>query len=509
MNLRGVTRLHETEKALQSRMWWELIGWLCLANAVFYVSLFAGELYLAWSSLKIVPTLSGPPSSESPLLAVPSPTSQPPPMGEPTFVPATPSLFEAPTPAEFVPPTPTATLVFTAILIPSPTPSSAPVAVAQPVPTAVPPVTLPPDTVTILLLGSDRRQGWTHWRTDTIILVAVDTKGHTAGLLSIPRDMWVYIPGRGNERINTAELWGELGKYPGGGPALIKKTIEYNLGLPVHYYVRVDLQGFVRIIDTLGGVTVDVDCPLSDRFPDPDSPTGFTDLDLVPGIYHLDGKMALYYSRSRLSTSDFDRSLRQQKVIRGIWEQGLRLDILPKIPELWQALSDTFQTDLSLEQVLTLAYLGTQMEPQNIHGHFIDRTMVTGWRTPKGAQVLLPNHERIRQVVAQFLAPPPLDLVWAEGARVEAQNGTDLADWTELVASRLRWQGVQVVSVGPADRFDYQESLILDYTDKPHTSALLARILYLPPDRIQRQLDFSSPVDIRIILGRDFQPCHR
>jgi len=369
-------------------------------------------------------------------------------------------------------------------------------------------VTLPPDTVIVLLLGSDRREGWTHWRTDTLILVAVDTRGHTAGLLSIPRDLWVYIPGRGNERINTADLRGEMGKYPGGGPALIKKTIEYNLGLPVHYYVRVDLQGFVKIIDTLGGVTVDVDCPLSDRFPDPDSPTGFTDLDLSPGIYHLDGKTALYYSRSRLSTSDFDRSRRQQKVIRGIWEQALRLDILPRIPELWQALSDAFQTDLSLEQVLTLAYLGTQMEPQNIHGHFIDRTMVTGWRTPQGAQVVLPNHEKIRQVVAQFLAPPPLDLVWAEGARVEIQNGTDLADWTELVASRLRWQGVQVVSLGPADRLDYQESLMIDYTDKPHTSALLTRLLYLPPDRIQRQLDFSSPVDIRIILGRDFQPCH-
>jgi LCP family protein required for cell wall assembly len=500
VNLGRVARLHETEKARQSRMWWELIGWLCLANAVFYVFLFAGELYLAWSSLKTAPMLSGSPSSKPVLLAAPNPTSQPPP-GEPTFVPATPSFIEALTP--------TANLVFTATLIPSPTPSSVPVAVVQPAPTAVPQVALPPDTVTILLLGSDRREGQTYWRTDSIILVAVDTRGHTAGLLSIPRDLWVYIPGRGNERINTAELWGEMGKYPGGGPALIKKTVEYNLGLPVHYYARVDFQGFVKIIDTLGGVTVDVDCSLSDRFPDPDSSTGFYDLDLSPGICRLDGKAALYYSRSRLSTSDYDRSRRQQKVIKGIWDQALRLDILPKIPELWQTLGDTFQTDLSLEQALTLAYLGTQMEPQNIHGHFIDGTMVTGWTTSQGARVLLPNHEKIRQVVAQFLAPPPLDLVWAEGARVEIQNGTDLADWTELVAARLRWQGVQVVSVGPADRFDYQASLIIDYTDKPYTSALLATLLYLPPERIQRQLDFSSPVDIRIILGRDFQPCHR
>ncbi len=506
MNLKKVARLHERERVRQTEMWWEFIRWLLLANAVFYFVLFAGELYLAWSSW-VPPVLSAPSVVEPAAPATSNPAS-PSPTVVPAFAPATPSFLETPTPTTTLP-TPTVALVFTAPIVPMPTPSPAPVVVAPPGPTAVPPVMLPPETVTVLLLGSDRREGQSHWRTDTLILVAVDTRGHTAGLLSIPRDLWVYIPGHGNERINTAELWGELEKYPGGGPALIKKTIEYNLGLPVHYYVRVEFQGFIKIIDTLGGVTVDVDCPLSDRFPDPDSPTGFYDLDLSPGIYHLDGKAALYYSRSRLSTSDYDRSRRQQKVLKGIWQQALRLDILPKIPQLWQALSDSFQTDLSLEQVLTLAYLGTQMEPQNIHGHFIDRTTVTGWVTPQGAQVLLPNYEKIRQVIDQFLAPPPLDLVWAEGARVEVLNGTDPADWTALVASRLRWQGVQVVSVGPADRLDYQESLIIDYTDKPHTSALLAQVLYLPSERIQRQLNFASPVDIRIILGRDFQPCHR
>lgn len=504
MNLKRVAPLHETKRVRQTEMWWELIRWLLLVNAVFYFSLFVGELYLAWSSSAA--SMTSAPPMEPALLATSNPTV-PSPTTISVFAPATPSSLEVPAPT--LPPTPTVTLVVMATLVPTPTLSPIPVVVAQPGPTAVPQVMLPPDTVTVLLLGSDQRERQSHWRTDTIILVAVNTRSHTAGLLSVPRDLWVYIPTHGYERINTAELWGELGKYPGGGSALIKKTMEYNLGLPVHYYVRVGFQGFIKIIDTLGGVTVEVDCPLSDRFPDQDSPTGFYDLDLSPGIYHMDGKEALYYSRSRLSTSDYDRSRRQQKVIKGIWQQALRLDILPKIPQLWQALSDSFQTDLSLEQVLTLAYLGTQMEPQNIHGHFIDGTMVTGWITPQGAQVLLPNYEKIRQVVDQFLAPPPLDLVWAEGARVEVLNGTDLADWTALVASRLRWQGVQVVSTGPADRFDYQESLIIDYTDKPHTSALLAQVLYLPSGRIQRQLNFSSPVDIRIILGRDFQPCHR
>ena len=112
------------------------------------------------------------------------------------------------------------------------------------------PAAPPPDDgrINVLLLGIDRRGGtkWSHL-TDTIILVTVDPINRTAGMMSIPRDLQMPIPGNGEDRINTANVYGESRKYPGGGPALLKRTIEYNFGIPIDYYVMVDFQGFVKI----------------------------------------------------------------------------------------------------------------------------------------------------------------------------------------------------------------------------------------------------------------------
>ncbi|MDY7039985.1 MAG: LCP family protein, partial [Chloroflexota bacterium] len=180
---------------------------------------------------------------------------------------------------------------------PTPIPTEPPPTTPEPTPAPVSMIDLPPDAVNILLLGTDTRQGLTSWRTDTIILVAVNPTQKTAGLLSIPRDLWVYTPGHGHRRINTVDCLGERTGYPGGGPALLNETLRYNLGVPFHYFIRVDLQGFVRIVDTLGGLEVDVDQTIPY-----DSYTG---LALTPGIYHMDGEMALKYVRTRMTTSDF------------------------------------------------------------------------------------------------------------------------------------------------------------------------------------------------------------
>ena len=121
------------------------------------------------------------------------------------------------------------------------------------------------------MLGIDRRSGksWGHL-TDTIIIVTVDPINKTAGMLSIPRDLQLTLPGNGEDRINTANVYGETRKYPGGGPALLKRTIEYNFGIPIDYYVMVDFQGFVKIIDALGGIDVNVTTELHDtKYPDP------------------------------------------------------------------------------------------------------------------------------------------------------------------------------------------------------------------------------------------------
>lgn len=420
---------------------------------------------------------------------------------EPTAIPIVVQIPPLPT----LPP-PTSTPLPPASPTPSPSPSPTPVpteplpSTPEPIPTPVPPLDLPPDAVNILLLGTDTRQGLTSWRTDTIILVAVNPQQQTAGLLSIPRDLWVYVPGHGYQRINTVDCLGERIGYAGGGPALLNETLRYNLGISFHHFIRIDLQGFVRIVDTLGGLEVDVDQTIPY-----DSYTG---LALTPGVYHMDGELALKYVRSRMTTSDFDRSRRQQKVLKIMWQQGVQLNLVPRIPELWGTLGDAFQTDLRLEDVISLAQIASQIEPQYLKSRLIEGTMVTGWTTPKGAMVLLPNYERIRQALTSLYAPPDESLKWLaeEAARVEILNGTGVPDRAALAAARLRWEGIQVIGVGFADRADYEHTLIINYSNKVYTPARLAAVLGVSSENIRQEPDPTSLIDIRVILGSDYKP---
>lgn len=417
----------------------------------------------------------------------------------------TPTLSPTPTlePGASPPPTPTAT--------PTPTPTLPPLPETAPTPAA--PLSLDSDVVNIVLLGTDIRTPGSAWRTDTIILVTINPRLKTAGMLSIPRDLWVYIPTIGYNRINTADFYGEYHKYPGGGPALIKRTVLHNLGVPVHYYLRGDFNALIDLIDTLGGVEVAVDCPIEDLFPDPASPDGLYSLSLEAGIQHLDGKAALFYARSRLSTSDFDRSRRQQKVLRALWDKALKLDILPRVPELWRTLNSAVQTDLTLTDILSLASIGLQLEPQNIKGRFIGRDQVQSWVTPQGAQVLLPRPVEVQAALVEFFAPPLVEVsaLTAEGARVLVRNGTNRAGLAALAADRLRWEGVLDVESANAERQDYTQTELTIYAEKTLTEALLVELFGISTERVHRLVGLSgeADADLVLVLGYDYNPCRR
>lgn len=410
-----------------------------------------------------------------------------------------------------IPATATSTTVIAAI---TSTPGPVMTATAQDTATAIPtvPTTPTPESafrvdipdryLNIVLLGSDRRPRGGAWRTDSMIIVSVDKETDVVRLLSIPRDLWVYIPGHGNNRINTADLWGELSRK-GSGPERVKRTIHHNLGIPIHYYVRIDFQGFMKIIDTVGGVDIDVDCPLPD-------------INLTAGMHHMNGREALRYSRSRKSTNDFDRGRRQRKVLMSLWEQALSLDIIPKLPSLWKTMSDSFQTDLPLDQVINLAYIGTKLKPQRILSKAIGAKQVTNWYTPEGAAVLLPNHERIRTLLAGFYAPKDVDnLDQTAGVRIEILNGSQQSQAARLAATNLRWEGFKIASTGVADRRDYYQSRVLIYNGDVAMGEELAGALKLPPSAVQIPTEDSElpepskSVDVLIILGHDYSPCQR
>jgi LCP family protein required for cell wall assembly len=260
------------------------------------------------------------------------------------------------------------------------------------------------ETTVIALLGTDESRQAQIWRTDSILLVLINERSQRVGILSIPRDLWVFVPGHGHARINTVDALGERTNYPGGGKGLLDQTLRHNLDIPIDHYVRIDFRGFEDLIDELGGVTIDVQAPINDRFPDPLHPSGWTQFTVSAGPQHMDGHTALNYCRSRMTSSDFDRSRRQQQVIVALASQLLALDTLVRAPSLWEAYHDTVDTDLSMVEAVRLAYVVQGIGLENLRTRELGADTTTGWITPSGAQVLLPRIEPIQAAVRELLS---------------------------------------------------------------------------------------------------------
>lgn len=373
-------------------------------------------------------------------------------------------------------------------------------------------VNLNKERVNILLLGTDKRlseQGPS--RTDTMIVVTVDPGTKTAGMLSIPRDLWVPIPGHSENRINVAHFLGERDKYPGGGPALAKKTVQYTLGIPVQYYVRINFEGFEKLIDAIGGIQVEVKSAIHDE-KYPDNNYGYMTVDIPAGLQHMDGKTALQYARARHGSSDFSRARRQQQVLRAVRDKVLSLNIpLTRIPEMLKLVGDSVQTDLSLSEMYSLAKLAREISSE-INSVVIDESMTTRQITPDGADVLLPNRELIREAVNQFLGNPnPTStadqsdpaLIRQEAARVDVQNGTLTPGLAQRTADYLKGKGYNVGSVSNADRSDYAKTILIDYSGKENTVRLLTQLFQVAKENVRHEQGIQGGPDIRLILGRD------
>ena len=255
------------------------------------------------------------------------------------------------------------------------------------------------------MLGTDKHVAEDNsWHTDSIIILAVRPQDKRVGMMSIPRDLWVMIPGRGYDRINIADFLGEYLEYPGGGPALLQRTIEENLGIPTKNYVRVDIDGLKEIVDTSEYITVEVSEPVEDWFIDQEAPDGFRHTLILTGTQTLDGQAAVDYARSRRNCNDFKRARRQQQILRAIGKRALQLDVIPRAWQLWTALNKAFDTDLTWGQIASLLPLMAEIDPGDVRSEVIDYKMASDWTTPKGAHVLLPNLEAIEAAWRSLLA---------------------------------------------------------------------------------------------------------
>ncbi len=269
---------------------------------------------------------------------------------------------------------------------PTPTPTDAP---PGGMPAQAAPIPQPAGEVTILLEGSDQRPGGQDFRTDTAVLVVLKPDG-SVSLVSFPRDLWVYLPGKFMERINSAQEY--------GGFALVQSTFQYNFGFTPQSYVLTNFSGFLSIINSLGGLDVQV----GQNFEDARDgyPKGYT---VHAGLVHMDSATALWYIRARETTSDLDRLRRAQEVILAIGKKLLSLNALMRIPQLYAGFRGAIVTDMTLQDVSTLLPILQLVNPNQIQRYAISTGQVTSFFTSGGADVLLPRPYEIRQVLIQAM----------------------------------------------------------------------------------------------------------
>jgi LCP family protein required for cell wall assembly len=369
------------------------------------------------------------------------------------------------------------------------------------------PLALVPDwkgteRITVLMMGLDQRDDEREiglpTRTDSMIVVSIDPLLKTAAMISFPRDLWVTIPGFGEDRINTAYRYGELRRVDGGGAGVAARTLDQNFGLRPTYYATVDFRGFQEIVNTLGGVLIDVPRPLKDD----EYPTenyGYERVFFAPGPQLMDGATALKYARTRHQDSDFGRMARQQQVLLGIRERALRLNVLPRLPALVEQLARTVNTNFTPGELLSLAKLATQIESAALGTLVVDSQLVTPYVGAEGASLQLPRRDEIRKAIQRATADPRL---LREASRVEVASAPGRNQLAQQLAERLSAAGLQVVRRSVLQGAEPEGTRVVTYAEKPRTEQAILGTLGLT----QRAVEPGSAepdIDILVILGRD------
>jgi LCP family protein required for cell wall assembly len=373
--------------------------------------------------------------------------------------------------------------------------------------------------VNVLFIGVDHRE----WEpnqgpplADTLILATYDPPSRSAAMLSIPRDLWVELPGGlGYHKINQSFQMGEATNYPGGGAGMTIDTVEQVLAVPVHFYVLVDFNAFIRLIDEIGGVKINVPeaitvDPLGDN----------NTITLQPGVQTLPGDIALAYARARNTAgSDFDRAARQQQIIMGVYKRVTDFGMLPtliaKSPVLYQELASGVSTNLSVRQIFDLAWQIQQLPEERIRRYVIGPEQVIVTTSYNGLSILqiIPDKLLMLRDEVFSTAPPPApteiaamsvaERAAAESARISLQNGTLTTGLAARTDTYLQSKGITAAEVSNADSL-YRQTTIVDYSGKPATVEYLAQLLNVVPSQIYHSYDPNSEFDVVVILGEDW-----
>lgn len=350
----------------------------------------------------------------------------------------------------------------------------------------------PKQPFTVLLLGQDNRPGESAARADTIIVARIDPENDKVWMLSIPRDTRVQIPGHGIEKINAATFY--------GGPALMVDTVEEFLGIPINHYMDIEFDGFIQVVDSLGGVWIDVDTEIDD--PKASSHGSYTASHIAKGYQLLDGDHALTFVRSRdFPDADFTRMRHQQQFFKALADQATQFDNVIKIPGMVEDVAQYMSTDMTMSEIIEVAMALRDMGGSNVQ----TATVMGEWKSP----YVWPDEDKKEFLVSAMMAGLPFDTtatiepaIEPASITVSVRNGAGIEGCASAAAAILTSAGYAVGEVGNANQFVYDETLVVYASD--HAAAVQVASA-LPKARVVESRGmYSFTTDVLVVVGKDY-----
>lgn len=363
--------------------------------------------------------------------------------------------------------------------------------------------------VNILLIGIGGDNHMAGDLADVIMVASIDPLDNEVAMLSLPRDMYVDIPGYGQDRINAAHAYGEQYGHDNGGVGLLQETVEQTLDIPIHYYMRIDFEAFIQAVDTVGGIDLFVEEDLYDS----NFAWQYGILNVSAGHQHFDGATALMYARSRYTSAggDFDRNARQRAMIVALKNKVLNLGTFSnpiKIAQLIDSAGSHVRTNLEIGEMLRLYEISEQIPEDKVISVGLDSSEEGYLRGDNigGASVLLPRSGDYQEI-QRFVRSIFIDgYIRSENAAVEVLNGTGIEGAASEAADELRSYGYNVHVVDNAAMSTYTNIRLYDLSDgsKPYTKRYLERRfgqLAQPPEALSSQEVPNEYTSFLIIIG--------
>lgn len=363
-----------------------------------------------------------------------------------------------------------------------------------------------------VLLGSDNAHPTNIGRTDVMVVVSVNLSAQTIAMLSLPRDLFVYVPDIGMTKINTVFAYGESSDAA-SGYEMLQQAILYNLGISIDGYARINFAGFRDIIDALGGISVAVDCGIQDwrlRDPelDPNDESNWELFTLPIGMHELDGNTALWYLRSRRTSSDFDRGRRHQIILRAIFHRLQEAGLLAQFVQLWPQITEIVETNISSDDMLLLIPIGTTLSSNQLAAYRFEQNVdVRSSRAPDGGAVQVPIHERVEMLVSEFLTPPTSLQIGREHPTVVVVNASGNEELDDVAAERLRWDGFQVEIGEPVVYQDRSELIDFSGSSKDRSRDVIMEIMRIDEGNVILDAQTDRRTDFRVIVGGSYYAC--